>query len=46
MEIIEGVALSEQYTAVPIDDTYPQYIQNNQEKYSHLIKEWNYKEWK
>ena len=29
------------YRAVPIDDTYPEYIQNNQEKYSEFIKKWN-----
>ena len=28
------------YRAVPIDDTYPEYIQNNQEKYSEFIKPW------
>lgn len=26
---------------VPIDDSYPEYIQNNQEKYSDFIKPWN-----
>lgn len=26
------------YKAVSIDESYPEYIQNNQEKYSHLIK--------
>lgn len=29
------------YRAVPIDNTYPEYIQNNQEKYSEFIKPWN-----
>lgn len=29
------------YKSVPIDDTYPEYIQNNQEKYSEFIKPWN-----
>lgn len=29
------------YRAVPIDDTYPEYVQNNQEKYSEFIKPWN-----
>lgn len=29
------------YRAVPIDDTYPEYIQNNQEKYSEFIKSWS-----
>tara|TARA_R100000482_G_C5101697_1_gene135957 strand:- start:34 stop:912 length:879 start_codon:yes stop_codon:yes gene_type:complete len=28
-------------TTVPIDDTYPEYIVNNQEKYSEFIKPWN-----
>lgn len=26
---------------VPIDDTYPEYIRNNQEKYKNFIKPWN-----
>ena len=26
---------------VPIDDTFPEYIQQNQEKYADLIKSWN-----
>jgi beta-1,4-mannosyl-glycoprotein beta-1,4-N-acetylglucosaminyltransferase len=26
---------------VPIDESYPEYIQNNQDKYAHLIKPWN-----
>ena len=25
----------------PIDDSFPEYIRNNQEKYSHFIKPWN-----
>ena len=29
------------YRAVPIDESYPQYIQNNQEKYAEFIKPWN-----
>lgn len=29
------------YKSVPIDDTYPEYIQNNQEKYSEFIRPWN-----
>lgn len=29
------------YKAVPIDESYPEYIQNNQEKYSEFIKQWN-----
>jgi len=29
------------YRAVPIDETYPEYIQQNQDKYVDLIKPWN-----
>jgi len=29
------------YKSVPIDNTFPEYIQNNQEKYSEFIKPWN-----
>lgn len=29
------------YNAVPIDDSYPEYVQNNQEKFSQYIKSWN-----
>jgi len=29
------------YRAVPIDDSYPEYVQNNQEKLSQYIKSWN-----
>lgn len=29
------------YKAVPIDESYPEYIQNNRQKYSEYIKEWN-----
>ena len=29
------------YRAVPIDESYPEYIQNNQEKYKEFIKPWN-----
>ena len=43
---LDPLGRGQQYKAVPIDDTYPEYILKNQEKYSHLIKEWNYKEWK
>ena len=28
-------------TTVPIDESYPEYIRNNQDKYSNLIKPWN-----
>ena len=38
---LDPLGRGQQYTAVPIDDTYPKYIQENQEKYSHLIKAWN-----
>ena len=38
---LDPLVRGQQYTAVPIDDTYPKYIQENQEKYSHLIKPWN-----
>lgn len=31
----------ERYELVPIDDSYPEYIVNNQEKYSRFIKPWN-----
>jgi len=29
------------YRAVPVDETYPEYIQQNQDKYVDLIKPWN-----
>ena len=38
---LDPLGRGQQYKAVPIDDTYPKYIQENQEKYSHLIKPWN-----
>ena len=38
---LDPLGRGQQYTAVPIDDTYPKYIQENQEKYSHLIKPWS-----
>ena len=31
----------EKYQLVPIDDSYPDYIVENQEKYAELIKPWN-----
>ena len=31
----------ETYEAVPIDDSYPEFIRNNQEKYKELIAPWN-----
>ena len=40
-EGLDPLGRGQQYKAVPIDDTYPEYIQNNQEKYSDLIKQWN-----
>ena len=39
-EGLDPLGRGQQYKAVPIDDTYPEYIQNNQEKYSNLIKQW------
>ena len=40
-EGLDPLGRGQQYQAVPIDDTYPEYIQNNQEKYADLIKPWN-----
>ena len=40
-EGLDPLGRGQQYKAVPIDDSYPEYIQNNQEKYSNLIKPWN-----
>ena len=40
-EGLDPLGRGQQYKAVPIDDTYPEYIQNNQEKYADLIKPWN-----
>tara|TARA_B100001996_G_scaffold206543_1_gene158322 strand:+ start:582 stop:1430 length:849 start_codon:yes stop_codon:yes gene_type:complete len=37
----DPVGRSELYGSVPIDDSFPEYIRNNQEKYSHFIKPWN-----
>lgn len=37
----DPVGRSDLYGAVPIDDSFPEYIRNNQEKYSNLIKPWN-----
>ena len=39
-EGLDPLGRGQQYKAVPIDDSYPEYIQNNQEKYSNLIKQW------
>jgi beta-1,4-mannosyl-glycoprotein beta-1,4-N-acetylglucosaminyltransferase len=38
---LDPLGRGQTYKAVPIDDTYPEYIQNNQEKYADLIKPWN-----
>ena len=38
---LDPLGRGQQYKAVPIDDTYPEYIQNNQKKYADLIKPWN-----
>ena len=40
-EGLDPLGRGQQYKAVPIDESYPEYIQNNQDKYSHLIKTWN-----
>ena len=37
---LDPLGRGQQYKAVPIDDTYPEYIQNNQKKYADLIKPW------
>ena len=37
----DPVGRSDLYGSVPIDDSFPEYIRNNQEKYSHFIKPWN-----
>ena len=34
------VGRSDLYGAVPLDDSFPEYILNNQEKYSKFIKSW------
>jgi len=38
---IDPFGRSIEIRSVPIDDTYPEYIQNNQEKFSEFIKPWN-----
>jgi len=38
---LDPLGRGQQYKAVPIDESYPEYIQNNQDKYAHLIKTWN-----
>ena len=37
----DPVGRSDSYNPVPIDDSFPEYIQNNQEKYAEFIKPWN-----
>ena len=37
----DPVGRSDSYSSVPIDDSFPEYIQNNQEKYAEFIKPWN-----
>ena len=37
---LDPLGRGQMYQAVPIDDTYPEYILKNQEKYSSLIKPW------
>ena len=37
---VDPLGRGQTYQAVPIDDTYPKYIQDNQDKFSHLIKPW------
>ena len=37
----DPVGGSNLYGAVPLDDSFPEYILNNQEKYSKFIKPWN-----
>ena len=40
-EGLDPLGRGQQYKAVPIDESYPEYIQNNQDKYADLIKTWN-----
>ena len=40
-EGLDPIGRSNRLNAVPIDDSYPEYIINNQEKYSEYIKPWN-----
>ena len=37
----DPVGRSDSYNPVPIDDSFPEYIQNNQKKYAEFIKPWN-----
>jgi len=38
---LDPLGRGQTYKAVPIDDSYPDYITNNQEKYAEFIKTWN-----
>jgi len=38
---LDPLGRGQTYKAVPIDDSYPDYITNNQEKYAEFIKPWN-----
>jgi beta-1,4-mannosyl-glycoprotein beta-1,4-N-acetylglucosaminyltransferase len=38
---LDPIGRSNRLQAVPIDDSYPEYIINNQEKYAEYIKPWN-----
>jgi beta-1,4-mannosyl-glycoprotein beta-1,4-N-acetylglucosaminyltransferase len=38
---LDPIGRSNRLQVVPIDNSYPEYIFNNQEKYSQLIKPWN-----
>jgi len=38
---LDPLGRGQTYTAVPIDDSYPDYIQSNQDKYGEFIKAWN-----
>ena len=38
---LDPLGRGQTYYPVPIDESYPEYIRNNQEKYSEFIKPWN-----
>ena len=38
---LDPLGRGQTYKAVPIDDSYPDYITTNQEKYAEFIKPWN-----
>ena len=40
-EGLDPIGRSNRLQVVPIDDSYPEYLINNQEKYSQYIKPWN-----